>query len=245
MSLAVDGSNYGGELTPDIVRCWRESGVNMYICGVDLGHIPLARQQLGMAVQGGLAIEVYRFCYWGQAPVLSLQRVADAIQGLPVGRIWLDFEDEDASENPDQVCTWIKDCLDVADTIWGYDRVGIYTAAWWWNPYTGNTTRFADRALWVAQYDGLANLDFFVPFGGWQSCVMKQYTNTIDLCGYSVDKNYYEEDNDSMDEETKNKVARIALLQRWAGMIQSGDDTFENRVYQEMKYIRQLAGRPV
>ena len=243
--LACDGSNYGGELTPDIVRCWCGNGADIYICGVDLGHIPLARQQLGMAAQGGLATDIYRFCYWGTNPQTSLQRVADAIQGLSIGKIWLDFEDEDApGDNPDQVCTWIQDCLDEADSIWGRDRVGIYTAAWWWNPYTGGTTRFANRELWAMQQDGLANLDF-VSFGGWTSCVMKQYQGTTNFCGYSVDMNYYEGDNSNMDEETKKQVARIALLQRWAGMIQSGDEALSDKAYQEMRYIRQLAGKPV
>jgi hypothetical protein len=251
--LAVDISNYGGKasiqqngvaLLPSTVQRWRDNGISRVIVGVH--EIQIARDQLQVSVDGGLEPQVYCQMYWGREPLLSRDTILHAIEGFPVRRIWLAFEDKSAPVgNPELVCRWIRHCLDVFSLpVICPDGPGVYTAPWWWVPWTGNTGLFNHYPLWVAQYDDIPDLSFSA-FGGWQSCSMKQYTNTIDLCGYSVDKNYYEEDNDSMDEETKNKVARIALLQRWAGMIQSGDDSFENRVYQEMKYIRQLAGKSV
>jgi hypothetical protein len=56
---------------------------------------------------------------------------------------------------------------------------GIYTGAWCW---TEGWEAFALLPLWAAQYDGIPDVDVFTPFGGWQTCAVKQYSaDGIDL----------------------------------------------------------------
>jgi len=217
--IAVDVSNWGGPLSAETVAAWKAAAVGKVIVGIDLGHIPLAQQQLRAASDGGLEIEAYRFCYWGTDIRPSLQRIADAIQGLPVGRVWLDFEDQNAPENAHEtICKWIQQNLDAGAALW--EKVGCYTAAWWWNPYTGNSDRFKDWPLWVAQYDGDASLDF-KHFGGWTRCALKQYAGTTNFYGYSVDLNCYEEE-DVTDEEARKLIAIQEAKMQLSALAQSG-----------------------
>lgn len=213
MPEAVDLSNWGGELPASVVIKWKATGQVKAIVGVDLGgdHAMLARRQLQTSLAGGLEIDAYRFCYWNSNIESTLRLVASAIAGLPIGRVWLDFEDEDAPlvgyTTQELVCAWIQNCLDVADRIWGRERVGVYTARWWFNPWTGGSTRFSDRTLYVAEYDGDPSLRF-TPFGGWTRAAMKQYQGSTSLCGYTVDRNYYEED-EVADSEARTRIAII------------------------------------
>jgi hypothetical protein len=244
----VDISNWGGELSADQANCWHEESFPKCCVGVDLGpgHVDLARQQLSAAAEGGERLAADRFAYWGNDAEADLVKVASALDGFPIEDIAIDFEDESAPlvgySTQELVCAWVQNFLDVADRIWGRDRVVLYTAAWWWNPYTGSSTRFSDRRLHVADYNGRADLTF-TPFGGWTTCFRHQYAGSVTVCGYTVDKNA-EEDYTVADEETKKQAARTALLQHWAGLIQSGDDALIDRAYLEQKYVRALAGKP-
>jgi len=209
--LVLDGSNWGGELTPEIVAKWRVAGVEKYVCGIDLRteNIALARRQLAAARDGGLRLGAYREAYWLTDVQTSLQAVASVLSGFDIEDVGLAFEDTDAPlvgyTTQELVCAWIQHNLDVADRIWGRDRVNIYTAPWWWNPYTGGTTRFSDRKLWVAQYDWQGGLDF-QPFGGWTPpCFRKQFRGTTDFCNYSVDVNW--EDDEMADTEARKDIA--------------------------------------
>jgi len=243
--LVLDISNYGGELPASVVADWKTAGVQKVVVGVDLapGHPMLARRQLKAASDGGLEIEVYRYCYWGADVHASLQLLAAAIAGLPVQRIWLDFEDDSAPHygvQQELVCGWIADCLAAAEDLWP-GMIGVYTARWWWEPYTGNIPRFSSYPLWVAEYDGDPSLNF-TRFGGWSACFRKQYWGSSDMCHYTADLNF--EEGDMADVATQKQAARTALLQHWAGLIQSGDDALIERAYQEQKYVRALAGQP-
>ncbi len=52
--------------------------------------------------------------------------------------------------------------------------------------------------LWYPRYDGIDSMDFFVPFAGWESVLIKQTGGDTYLCGISqVDSDYMEDDNSS------------------------------------------------
>src|SRR5205085_303273 len=65
-------------------------------------------------------------------------------------------------------------------------RTGIYSGRWFWTDrrYMGNTSSFADRELWDANYDDVADtLIGYVPYGGWGRPVIKQFRGTSAMGG--------------------------------------------------------------
>lgn len=248
---AVDCSNYGGELAVEIVRRWYANGKRKVIVGVGRDW-ELARRQIQAALAGGMVVEVYVYLYFGVEPAGYLDRVSLAIRGLPVSFKWLDFEDTDAPQvgysTELLVCAWIQHCLDVAAARWDRSTIGIYTARWWWNPWTSGADQFRDWPLWVAEYDGDASLSF-TPFGGWvPPATMKQYQGTVELCDFSVDLDYYREVSE-VDKEARAKaeaakaVADAAAYRlRIAGLIQMGDG---ETAYHEMQALRKFCGLPL
>jgi GH25 family lysozyme M1 (1,4-beta-N-acetylmuramidase) len=244
--LALDISNWGGELGANTVFQWKAYCVKRVVVGVS-HHVALARQQLAVINKGGgLEIEAYIYMYWGQDPAVQVEYARQACDGLPVRRLWVDFEhDEAPKDDPAKVKAWIYRCLDAASAL-GLP-LGIYSAWWWWAVWTDNTSDFADYPLWVAAYDGTANTDF-PHFGGWTVCAMKQYAGTTDFCGYSADLNFYEED-DMTDEQAReaaataqSKADQNAYRERIAGLILSGDG---ETAYRETQALRKFCGLPL
>ena len=173
----------------DTVGAWKDAGVRKVIVGITPSYGPLAKRQMDTVVAGGLELEAYTYLYY---PNNLSPFMLGALDSRPVKRLWLDFEDSGAPEDVAKVTNWIRMAVAEAKEQLG-TRIGIYTASWWWTPFTGNCTEFSDLPLWVAQYDYEPSLQFN-PFGGWNKCEMKQYRGTTEFHDYSVDMNYYEED---------------------------------------------------
>jgi GH25 family lysozyme M1 (1,4-beta-N-acetylmuramidase) len=247
MPIAVDISNYGGELNVRTVTDWRDAGIRKVIVGVH--DVALAHRQMDAVTRGGLKLEAYSQMYFRANSIALRDNYLRAIEGMPVERTWLAFEDKNAPKDQDSVIPWIRGCLAVFERYPPPEGIGIYTAPWWWGPWTGDTGLFNHYPLWVAQYDNEANLSF-TPFGGWTTCVMKQYTNTIGLLGYSVDMDYYEEDNVSTAEilaqldKIENLMKGKEFQRRIALMILTEDEKLGDQAYMELKYVRGLAGKP-
>lgn len=64
-------------------------------------------------------------------------------------------------------------------------KTGIYSGGWFWGPYMGGTTAFADRPCWPSLYDGIVDPNVWTPFGGWLSVALKQFQGTTVLDGVS------------------------------------------------------------
>lgn len=244
--LALDLSNYGGELDGVTVRKWWDLGIRKVIVGVGRDWA-LASRQLRAAVAGGMEVEVYVFLYYDEDPKLRLDWVSLAIEGLPVKFMWLDFEDGDTLPGgyswQSLVVLWIHECMNTAAARWGSGMIGLYTGAWWWRPNTNDTTDFSCWPLWVADYDGVANLEFD-RFGGWDACRMKQFKGTTDVSGYSVDLNYFREESEDMDKATEAKLTKAALVARWSGLILTGEPRLVALAVREMLYVRTLCNLP-
>lgn len=56
---------------------------------------------------------------------------------------------------------------------------GIYTGAWFWRDYVGDSQRFKDRKLWYSNYDTAPNFDAWPwqRFGGWEQPTGKQWSS--------------------------------------------------------------------
>jgi hypothetical protein len=50
---------------------------------------------------------------------------------------------------------------------------------------------FKDLPLWYPHYDNVPNFSDFKPFGGWTKPAMKQFWNTMKICGTAIDSNVY------------------------------------------------------
>lgn len=191
-TLGVDFSQWGGELAPSTVECWKSEGVRFAV----VQYSSFMRQHLGALKDGGIPAEVYVYLYWGQD---TAKRVKDAITmvgDFDVPRLWLDAEDATTGFTPETILERLKAAEEACDR-----PCGIYTGAWWWKPYTRNSTAFKHLPLWHAGYTSSGSVadlrppsfEAFDPYGGWSRPLMWQYQGTTMLCGHSVDMNVKEE----------------------------------------------------
>jgi hypothetical protein len=125
------------------------------------------------------------------------------INTVRLGRMWLDIEDENPSKyyDPDTSVNqaFVKEITDAAIAM--KIPVGIYTTKTYWSQIMNNTDAYSqtDRLgrnvypLWYPRYDGVDSLDFFEPFAGWESVLIKQTGGDVGLCDLSqVDSDYME-----------------------------------------------------
>jgi GH25 family lysozyme M1 (1,4-beta-N-acetylmuramidase) len=187
LQQAVDVSNYTGAITTEQARCLRASGVSHLIAGTQAPGV--TRAQLQAALHAGMSTDAYVYLYWRRDVPTQVGNALAALEGLPIGRLWLDCEDDPAGLGPAQVEGLIASAVDAA----GEFPVGIYTGRWWWQPNTGNSTAFSHLPLWHAEYTGrpedLPDFYAFQPYGGWTRPAIWQYQGTTPLCGLNVDLN--------------------------------------------------------
>jgi len=203
-SLAVDIDNYDGELTEEALSAFRAAGARRVVVRLsteDEAKITTAKQQIEAVLTGGFALDGYVWLYLRGAdepPEAQMQRVLSVYGDYPIGRYWLDCEEEPAGI---EAARWI----DRAVIALQPQHVGIYTRAGWWKQWTGNTTAFAHLPLWDANPNRQATLDDFTQYGGWTRCVMKQYDSQI-LAGKNVDLNVYREEAEMPEDAELAKV---------------------------------------
>lgn len=177
---AVDCSNWNGPIPRATFEAMRAEGVRTVICGTD-GNPPLFPAQAVAARLAGLEVEAYVYLYFGSGGtaydvVERTNRKLDMVDmDGHVKRVWLDCEDTTSGLGPSELVALIAGARDAVQAR-GY-VCGIYTGAWWWVPYTGDSKGFWDLPLWAAQYDDVADVDAVTPFGGWQQAFRKQYTD--------------------------------------------------------------------
>ncbi|HJL15154.1 MAG TPA: GH25 family lysozyme, partial [Sandaracinaceae bacterium LLY-WYZ-13_1] len=181
---AVDISVWSGPITDDEVDCWWDDGVRHVIVGMQDTRI--ARQQLDMALARGMSVDAYVYLYWDGDMRAQVEDALRVLDEYPIGRVWLDAEEHPGGLGR----AAIGDRLDQALDACGDVPCGIYTAAWWWNPF-GPNDRFADVPLWYAHYDDdpLMSTWGHQSFGGWTEPWGKQWMGDIYVCGIDVDQN--------------------------------------------------------
>jgi hypothetical protein len=190
--LAVDISNYTTPLTANAVEGLKSAGVTHVIVqsidpppGYPAGR---TRQQIELCQAAGLSVDVYVWL-WFDLDIRDIHRKLKLIEGLQIRQLWLDVEDT-ASSKYDQATSEAKvtaalAACDAFQTTSG-QKTGIYSGRWFWadQRYMGNTTLFADRELWDANYDEVADAALgFRPYGGWSAPRIKQYRGTSVLAG--------------------------------------------------------------
>lgn len=204
--LCLDCSNYTVEFTPELLQSWKARGVGLLILqAFPSWYVQYEEQQrqMRMCRQESMPFDAYIYDYlgipdWLDHGLEGLTQLHEQ-EGLLPRMLWLDEEDVESAESATQQqrvvdINWSLIRADKWSADHGLQRAGIYTAAWWWVPKTGNSTQFSDRKLWFAQYDGLPDASVFTPFGGWGTGMarVKQYAGSqpdgTDLNVLSVDE---------------------------------------------------------
>ena len=182
----VDLSNYSGELSAQQVADLKAAGI---VLGIVQAVDPPAgyprgvtRQQIQALTAGGIVVDAYIWL-WFDLDIADIERKLALLQGLQIRQLWLDVEDQAAARYDQATCEIkVRQALERCDefpTTLGRPT-GVYSGRWFWTDarYMNNTTVFSDRLLWDSQYDDIPDTDVFRPYGGWQSCAIKQYKGT-------------------------------------------------------------------
>lgn len=171
---AFDVSNWNGDLADELAVAAAE-GVSGFVVRLSLEsdwHRALAVAQLEQVAAAGLKLDGYLWVYWDWSPEESVERALGLAEqaGVAVGRLWLDCEDGQPGRAA--VEEWLGRAVAAAGARG--QTVGIYSAAWWWTAYAGDSDRFKALPLWAADYDGRPELER-PGFGGWTEEVGHQF----------------------------------------------------------------------
>jgi hypothetical protein len=191
LKFAVDTSNWTGEIPLESAKCMKDSGFSLAI--INLYNAHFARQQYDSYKSAGLKVHAYIYFEFDLDPLVQLETQLAHLEGRVIDMLWIDCEDDDASNLTEQQT--IDYIWKIARACEGRVNTGIYTRSGWWLYQTGNTRVFADAGfkLWDATNDRTANLSFN-PYGGWDNSFMEQYLFDAQLCGETVDLNVYRDE---------------------------------------------------
>lgn len=200
----LDLSNHDwGTFNP---ACLKAAGVERVILGVwDFG---IAAQMLRGLRRAEIIVEdLYGFIYyrlpWEDNDIRNAHALA--VQEGGIQRVWLDCEagfdgpgGQLDTEAADTTVEYRRNATAMyRSRVEGFGAsAGIYTGEPWWREKMGNSDRFADLPLWLANYGRNDPLHprgpvHAVNFGGWTQTSAHQYSSTIPVCGRERDHNYW------------------------------------------------------
>jgi hypothetical protein len=167
-------SNWTGPLTDQGCMDLKANGyvgvIVQAITGLD--GKSYTRQQLATAQRNGLRLAGYVWCFPGASTASIHSRLA-MYDGYMLEFLYLDVEQ--AGLAIADVDRDLAEC----DRYTGR-KAGIYTAHWFFQDQRWlSLTRWADRPLWEALYDGIPDAAVgFHPYGGWTKMAIKQWAGT-------------------------------------------------------------------
>lgn len=141
-----------------------------------LNGISYTSQQCQMAVKWGFRLHGYVWCFPGESAV-SIDTRLSMFNGYPVEKLWDDVEQSGLTVAD------VDLLLTRSDMYLPTQRTGVYSGKWFFDQqgWTG-LTRWSDRDLWDADFDGIADPNVgFEPYGGWTRRVVKQYRGTSSI----------------------------------------------------------------
>lgn len=112
---------------------------------------------------------------------------------VTLGCLWIDIEDEVPATyydpNPSVNVDFVSQLIDYLQSK--NISVGIYTTKTYWLNIMGNVEKFGYLPLWYPRYDGINNMDFFVPFADFKSVQIKQTGGNVGYCNLTqIDSDY-------------------------------------------------------
>lgn len=114
---------------------------------------------------------------------------------VTIRRLWLDIEDENPSKyydsDPAVNQAFIQEMVTAIEAKGML--VGIYTTKTYWQQIMDNVEGYSQYPLWYPRYDGENSMDFFDPFAGWKTVLIKQTNGDVNYCGITqVDSDFME-----------------------------------------------------
>jgi hypothetical protein len=183
--LAIDVSHWSGPISDQDVDCWWDAGYRHLIAGTQREHI--TRQQLAMATERGMTVDVYHYVYWDTDITQQVEYAIETARGFPIGRLWIDLEENTGGLSQSEVERIVDDALVACGDV----ECGIYTGAGFWRGFMFDTDRYKDFPLWHAWWDNVPSLSTWdtQAFGGWDFPEAKQFEGDITFCGLITDQN--------------------------------------------------------
>jgi GH25 family lysozyme M1 (1,4-beta-N-acetylmuramidase) len=184
--FAVDISHWEGPMSQAEMDCFWESGVRHVVSGTQVEEV--TRQQLDMALRRGMTVDAYVYLYWTDDMVGQVEKAFARVSGFPIGRMWLDVEQEPQGIGANDLAKRVQSAVDACQAK-GTAQCGIYTGQGFWKGAMANMTKFAELPLWYAHYNFKKELSHWPgeSFGGWAAPVAKQWAEQV-LCSVGVDK---------------------------------------------------------
>lgn len=106
---------------------------------------------------------------------------------------WFDIENQTYwFDTCDENIKFLHEMISTALDYLPPERIGIYASNHSWEPLMCGTTDFSGFKLWWPRYDNKTSIDNFVPFGGWQKPIMKQYLDLRNVSCAIIDLNWKE-----------------------------------------------------
>jgi hypothetical protein len=150
---------------------------------------PNINANLDAANAAGLQTDIFHSPCATQDAVTQINADINNVGFGNFGTMWIGIED-----NPSIGCQWdsnlTANCQFLSDMISTAHQsaviVGVYSSRYWWNSIVGSSCTAGNDAvadLWYANWNGAKNFTDFTPFGGWTQPIMKQYSDSVDLCG--------------------------------------------------------------
>jgi hypothetical protein len=190
--LAVDMSNFTDPLSPAAIQGLMAAGIgHVIVQAIDPPpNYPRGRTraQIQACLDAGLTVDAYVWL-WFDLDANDIHRKLHLLDGLNVRQLWLDVEDTAAVNYSQAACeARVSDALAACDTYPTLSgaRTGVYSGRWFWldRRYMGNCTTFADRLLWDANYDDVADTRLgYVAYGGWDRPTIKQFRGSTAIAG--------------------------------------------------------------
>lgn len=197
LQLAIDISNYQGDLPAATFRGWAGNGARTIICGTDenprnpLVFVP----QVSKTREAGMRAEAYTYLFFGEnghefdvaARTNRKLDLIDSVGGIPI--VWLDCEQEGHGLEAWQIVNGIVYARD-AVLARGY-QCGIYTRREWWVRCTNDEQGFWNLPWWLAHYSAWAGhplMSLETPLcGGKTELYRRQYSQDGRLAPYDGD----------------------------------------------------------
>lgn len=175
-------------------ECFKQEGVRGLIVGCQ--RPPLALDMIRRAQASGLPVHaVYAFLYFGIDSVGQTRAAIDVAKQTGTPWVALDVESTPPHERvgitPGERVAELRQCVHMVEA----ESLGviIYTGAWYWPSYMGNSREFSSYPLWHAAYRDYQATPYEVrqvDYGGWTDVAIHQWTSTLNVCGRGRDANH-------------------------------------------------------
>ena len=200
VAMAVVGGDVAGPVSSSAFSCGKQNGWEFMITRSYHNYgapDTSAAGNLQAAADAGIQYrDIYHFpCAMSDASGQVNSDINSVGRGN-FGTMWFDIE-----TNPDSNCAWSGDqtsnCNFLGQLISAGQaagiKMGIYASPYMWSSIMGSCTVGADNGLpiWYAHYDGTKSFSDWSSFGGWSSPAMKQYWDSVGICGLNADADWY------------------------------------------------------